>query len=91
MLLDRKGPGFPAGHQVEHETAMYPCFKAGTWYPGRHYTEQVKGDDLSPLFSPGEATAGVLGFPVQKRHGHTGDSKGQRAMKMIKALEHFLQ
>lgn len=22
VLLDRKGPGFPAGHQVEHETSM---------------------------------------------------------------------
>jgi len=34
--------------------------------------------DLSPLLSTGKATYGVLdpvlGFPEQKRHGHTRDS-----------------
>lgn len=40
--------------------------------------EHVKGGGLSSLFGASEATPGVLcavlGFPVQKRHGHTEDS-----------------
>lgn len=78
-LLDRKGPEFTVSHQVENETAMYPCFKAAKWYPGLHQTEQVKGDGLSCPLGTTEAAPGVLctvlGFPGQK---------------MIKGMEHCL-
>jgi len=40
--------------------------------------QQAEGSDPSPVFSTGEATAGVLcsvlGYPVQEGHGHTRES-----------------
>lgn len=45
---------------------------------------RLRKGDPSPLFSTGEARAGVLGFPVPERHGHNGMS--QWASKMMKYL-----
>lgn len=36
---------------------------------------RLRKGDPSPLFSTGETTAGVLGFPVPDRHGHNGISQ----------------
>lgn len=46
--------------------------------------QAVRKGDSSPLFSAGEATSGVLDFPISERHGH--NQMNQRAMKMMKYL-----
>lgn len=40
--LDRKGPGGPGGHQIEHEPAMHPCSNEGELYSGLHYANHCQ-------------------------------------------------
>lgn len=49
-----------------------------SWTALRRVLPAGEGHNPSPLFSPGDATLGVLrlllGFSVQQRDGHTGES-----------------
>lgn len=49
---------------------------------------EIKGHDSSPLHSTGEATSEVLCPVLGTRDMDTLDRVQQRAMKMIKGLEH---
>ena len=67
-----------------------PCGQDGQGYPGTYQEDcdkQIKGYDLSPLFSPSEMASQmlcpVLGFSMQDREGATGGGPAECGASLL--------
>lgn len=57
------------GHQLNNESAMYPCVKGGQQHAGLHwegYCQQVKEDSRSPLLWSAGSSSGLISVKETK-------------------------